>query len=153
MDSLSTNYPISFKKELEHLENYLSIERLRFPYITIVYDISYDNFALPALTIQPLVENAIRYGVTQRSDNNGLITISSWKDDCNCYVSIIDNGVGFNPLEVQYDGRSHIGISNTKKRLEAMCNGSIVIESTKGIGTCINICIPILEVDNEGNSY
>ncbi len=142
MDSLTTKSPIPFESELMHLENYLAIERLRFPKVQIVYDIAVKEFTLPALTVQPLVENAIRYGVTRKLSGSGTVTVSSWEDDTAWYVRVSDDGVGFDPTKVQYDGRSHIGISNTRQRILSMCNGALSIESIADKGTTVTITIP-----------
>jgi sensor histidine kinase YesM len=142
MDSLTNTMPIPFKSELNHLENYLTIERLRFPDVHIAYDLKTTAFALPALTVQPLVENAIRYGVTRNEDGAGTVTISSYEDESAWYVRIKDDGVGFNPEQVQYDGRSHIGISNTRQRLATMCQGTLDIKSVRDVGTTITVTLP-----------
>lgn len=142
MDSLSNKAPIPFRSELMHLESYLAIETLRFPQVHIVYDLSVRDFFIPALTVQPIVENAIRYGVTRKKDGAGTITVSSWEDAEAYYVRVADDGVGFDPMQKQYDGRSHIGILNTKQRLEAMCGGSLSIDSKNDVGTTVTIFLP-----------
>ena len=142
MDSLSLRTPIPFERELDHLENYLAIEQLRFPNVKIVYLISTTDFSLPALTVQPLVENAIRYGVTRKKSGAGTVTISSWEVSDAFYVSVQDDGVGFDPMQRQYDGRSHIGISNTRQRIESMCGGELTIRSVPGEGTTVLIKLP-----------
>ena len=142
MDSLTDKAPIPFESELRHLENYLAIERLRFPGVSVVYDISASDFRLPALTVQPMVENAIRYGVTQKKGGKGVITVSAWEDEGACYVRVADDGVGFDPMKTQYDGRSHIGITNTRQRLESMCGGELAIKSEEGVGTTVTITLP-----------
>lgn len=141
MDSLTDKTPIPFDRELNHLECYLAIERLRFPKVRIVYDILTSDFSLPALTVQPMVENAIRYGVTRR-EIGGTVTVSTWEDACSWYVRIADDGVGFDPMQRQYDGRSHIGISNTRERLESMCGGTLEVESERDVGTSVTITLP-----------
>ena len=142
MDSLSLRAPIPFERELDHLENYLAIERLRFPNVKIVYQIAASGFSLPALTVQPLVENAIRYGVNRKKGGEGTVTVSSWETEGDFYVSVQDDGVGFDPMQKQYDGRSHIGISNTRQRVETMCGGELTIRSVTGSGTTVTIRLP-----------
>lgn len=147
MDSLNNDRPITFNEELEHLENYLFIEKLRYgDRLTIKYDIQITKFKLPVLTIQPLVENAMRHGISKR-DEGGVIVISTYEDDVNIYVSVADNGVGFDTTKVKEkkDGRSHIGIENVRERVKFMCNGTLTIESEIGRGTKAIICLPVEE--------
>jgi len=141
MDSLTQRDPIPFSTDLAHLENYLAIERLRFPDVRIEYDLKTQDFYVPPLTVQPLVENAIRYGVTRR-EHGGTVCVSTWEEaDAYC-LQVRDNGVGFDPRQVQYDGRSHLGISNTANRLQNMCGGSLKIDSNLGEGTAVTITLP-----------
>lgn len=141
MDSLTQEGLISFEQELGHLKNYLSIEKLRFPNVEITYHLQTQKFWLPMLTLQPLVENAIRYGVTQ-CEREGVVTVSTWENESFWYLQVEDNGAGFDPAKIKEDGRSHIGISNVRKRLEALCKGTLSIASTPGKGTCVTIAIP-----------
>lgn len=141
MDSLKQREPIPFEAELMHLKNYLAIEQLRFDDVQIEYDLKIMDFFIPPLSIQPLVENAIKYGVTQCEDG-GIIKIKTFEDEKNIMVQISDNGVGFNPLEIKKDDRSHIGIENTRERLNGMCHGTLDIKSTIGVGTTLTIMLP-----------
>lgn len=141
MDSLTQKEPIPFEQELTHLENYLYIERLRFPDMQITYDLQIKDFHLPALTLQPLVENAIKHGVRQK-ESDGCITISAWQDEGAWCVCVADDGEGFDTEQLPQDGRSHVGISNTRSRLKAMCEGELNIESKLGRGTTVTIIIP-----------
>lgn len=97
---------------------------------------------IPVLTIQPIVENAIRHGVTKQKEG-GTIIVSTSKDENNIYIVIKDDGVGFQPFERVNDGKSHVGIQNVKRRLETQCNGILNIESGIGKGTIATIIIPI----------
>lgn len=142
MNSLTCKDPISLENELEHLKSYLNIEKLRFPDITIDYDIKEKNIVLPPLTIQPLVENAIHHGV-RKLEGDGRVMIATWKDAKNKYVMLADNGVGFDPLKYNDDGKNHVGIKNVMQRVSAMCNGEMKIESQIGNGTKITIILPI----------
>lgn len=143
MDSLTQKKLILFEKELAHLKNYLYIELLRFgERIKIHYELTITDFFIPVLTIQPIVENAIRHGVTKQKEG-GTIIVSTSKDENNIYIIIKDDGVGFQPFERVNDGKSHIGIQNVKRRLETQCNGILNIESCIGKGTIATIIIPI----------
>lgn len=142
MDSLTQKDPIPFKKEMEHVDNYISIEKLRFgDRLNIEYDIDYDNFAIPALTIQPIAENAIKHGINQRV-NGGTLKISSYEENDYIIVSVEDDGVGFDVNQVKNDERSHIGMTNIKSRLKEMLNAEVIVESVENEGTVVTIKIP-----------
>ena len=134
MDSLKQTTPVTFEKELEHTKVYLSLEKMRFDdELNIVYDIQASNFKLPSLSVQPLVENAVKYGVGKAA-NGGTVTIATKELKDEYEIRVIDDGVGYDPYEVQEDGRTHIGIDNVKNRLQSMCGGSLEITSVKGEG-------------------
>lgn len=141
LDSLSSSSLISFQKELNHIRNYLALEQLRFGNrLKVHYDIQVSNFDLPSLSIQPMVENAVRYGVTKKSEG-GTITISTKETEAGILITIADDGAGFDMYHKKEDGRSHIGIDNVKNRLKAQCNGELTIESQLGRGTVVTILI------------
>lgn len=142
LDAINLKKPIRFERELQHVHDYLALEQKRFAdTIAVQYDIGATDFELPALTLQPLVENAVRYGLREKGDA-GTIWISSEEDKKNFVVTIRDDGAGFDPNEKKQDDRVHIGIENVRGRLEAMCNGNLHVESKFGEGTEIKIEIP-----------
>ncbi len=142
MDSLSQREPVPFMDELNHIKNYVAIELLRFEdRLNIVYDLKSTNFSLPALTIQPLVENAIKHGINQKVDG-GTVTISTNEDEKSFYVSIADDGVGYDLDSLPDKSRSHIGLMNITARLKTMLNAKVNIESKLGRGTTVLITIP-----------
>ena len=149
MDSLKQTAPVPFRKELEHLEKYLYIEKLRFgKKLNIEYDIQADSFEIPLLSVQPLVENAVKHGVGMKEDG-GTVTISTRETDENFEIIVSDDGVGFDTSEVKNDGRSHVGMENTKRRLKDMCNADVVITSVIGEGTTARIIIPKTKQETE----
>lgn len=148
LDSLSSSSLISFQKELNHIKNYLALEQLRFGCrLKVHYDIDISDFHLPSLAIQPLVENAVRYGVTKKSEG-GTITISTKNTRAGILIKVADDGAGFDMYHKKEDGRSHIGIENVKNRLKAQCNGELTLESQLGKGTVVTILIK----KNDGSS-
>lgn len=152
MDSLSTKALVPFSSEIKHLQSYLYIEKLRFEdRLKIVMQLEISDFLLPVLTLQPLVENAVRYGVTRRPEG-GTITIHTKSAEDTIYIEINDDGVGFDPQEVQYDGRSHVGLDNVRRRLAAQCGGRMYIVSEPGKGTQITIQIPKGEGEKDERS-
>ena len=137
---LDNTVPIRFAKELEHIHCYTEIELIRFPDMTVRYDIQTEEFLLPALTVQPLVENAIKHGL-MGLEEGGTVTISAYEEPTDYCICVSDDGVGFDVSGLT-DTKKHIGIRNVRERLQAMCGGSLTIESQPGIGTRVLIRIP-----------
>lgn len=151
MDSLSRNCPVPFETELKHLNAYLSLEKMRFKNkLEIVWDIKARGFMLPALTVQPLVENAVKHGIC-KNENGGRVTISSRELE-DCYeIEVSDNGVGFDVSEPPNDGRSHLGIENVRNRLWKMCGAALELSSEIGKGTSAVIHLP-KKTDKQNNN-
>ena len=140
LESLNSPQLIPFDRELEHTRLYAEIEMLRFPDARVEYRIGDDRFEIPALTIQPLVENAIRHGIRYRKD--GLVTITTRQESGWHQITIQDNGVGFDTKKQASAGGSHVGLRNVKDRIEQMCGGTMVLRSEIGKGTSITLRIP-----------
>ena len=150
IDSLSQPSLIPLEKELEHTEVYAEIEMIRFPHIRVEYDIQDKDFSVPALTIQPLVENAIRHGVRVRKE--GIVTVRTYRDGTDHILQIEDNGKGFDPEaalqrkepgeEAALKERSHIGLTNVRDRVQEMLYGTFHVDSRIDEGTRITIRIP-----------
>ncbi len=142
MDSLKQKRPVPFEKELKHTEVYIELEKMRFGQeLTVAYDIQCRDFNLPALSIQPIVENAVRYGVGQR-ENGGTVSIVT-RETPNFYqVVITDDGVGYDVNQALNDSRTHVGIENVRHRLKTQCDGTLEIESLINIGTKAVLSIP-----------
>lgn len=142
MDSLKSKHPIPFEQELLHVRSYLALEQQRFQdRLTVTYEINVMDFSLPPLTVQPVVENAVRHGVLKRAEG-GTITIRTMETDTTYMVMVTDNGVGVPQKQKEDDGHSHIGIENVRERLISLCDGTLNIQSTPGIGTTVTITIP-----------
>jgi len=144
IEVLSNEMLIPFDREIEHARIYLELEKLRFgDSLQISWDLPCTDFMIPSLTLQPLVENAVRYGVRGNADGRGTVKILS-KDCSDHYeISVLDDGPGFHPEAIQGAGeRSHIGIDNVKERLRIVCNGELRIQSTPGQGTQATIILP-----------
>jgi len=142
LSSLKTENLISFGTELEHIEKYLRLEKLRFQdELEVVYDIQTRDFMLPALSVQPLVENAVKHGVGQKI-GGGTVTINTTETEDEYIICVTDDGVGFTEGEYSDDGGTHVGIENIKKRLDMMISARLEIESKTGEGTKACILIP-----------
>ena len=140
LDSLSTVGRIPFEKELDHTRIYANIEMVRFENIEVHYNIEDTNFTIPPLTLQPIVENAIRHGVRIRE--KGLVKVSTAYENGWHEISVSDNGVGFDTQNPGDSEGMHIGLKNVSERIEQMCGGTVNVESRKGEGTTVVIRIP-----------
>lgn len=148
-DYLSDNYMdmtkrpmIPFAEELDHVEHYLSIARVRFPNLKVIYNIQVSDFDVPCLSVQPLAENAVRHGICRRRKSEGTLRISSEETEKAYVVRVEDDGVGFDPAAVPEDTRPHVGIENVTKRLALLCGGTLTIQSKIGEGTECKIILP-----------
>lgn len=142
MTSLTQRDLVPFSKELSHLETYLSLEKLRFgDALNIVWDIQAEDFMLPALTVQPIVENAVNHGICN-SDKGGTVKITTRETDDFYEIEVQDDGVGFDTEEMPNSKDGHIGIENVRSRLRKMCGAELEISSSIGVGTTAVIRLP-----------
>ena len=142
LSSLEETGLISFETELSHVNTYLDIERVRFEdTLEIEYDIKCTDFSLPVLTVQPIVENAVKHG-TSKKRGGGKVIISTDADADSYVIKVSDTGCGFDPSRPNDDGKRHVGIENVRQRLSNMCSGTLEIESVIGEGTVATIRIP-----------
>ena len=132
--------PILMSQEMEHVHYYVSIENVRFPDMTFTFEMNSEDFYIPALTVQPIVENAIKHGLMKLS-KGGTVHVVSYETDTDYCVSVVDDGVGFD-TSVLIDERKHLGLRNIRERLKVMVNGKLEIESTVGVGTKVLVIIP-----------
>jgi len=138
MDSLTEKGLIPFERERAHIEAYLNLEKAVYGNkINVIYDIEASYFMIPSLTVQPIVENAVKHGICQRL-GGGTITVSVKETKTEYLITVTDDGVGFDAANANL----HIGIANVRSRLAAMCGGTLNIESKQGVGTTAAIRIP-----------
>lgn len=143
MESLKNRGPIAFASELNHVTNYLYLEQQRFgDKLQVIYQIRTENFLIPPLTLQPLVENAVQHGILNRR-NGGTVIIRTEETDEYAVVVITDNGIGIEKAKelVSLGEHAHIGIENVRSRLKETVDGSLEIESSSQ-GTTATIRIP-----------
>ena len=133
--SLST-----FEEELEHTKAFLSVIKARYGnLINIEYDIRHTDFRLPPLTLEPIVENAVKHGVDPEYDALNIKIISEKKDKMNI-ITVINSGPAFKPAE---DGSVHVGLENVANRLNIMCRGTITTtQGEDGTGAVVTITVP-----------
>lgn len=148
MDAITEAGTIDFAAELEHTRAYLELEQLRFEdALQVVYDITCTDFRMPTLTLQPIVENAVRHGARGAEKDTGTVTIATREYPDRYEITVTDDGPGFHPDHPvpKEDGRAHIGILNVRERLKDVCGGELHIESELGKGTKAVIILPKTE--------
>lgn len=150
-DNLSGTIPL--KKEMELIYAYTSIELARFTNIAVVFDLPdpLPALQLPPLTLQPLVENAIKHGLRKRR-KGGRVTVSMRKHEDRVAFIIEDNGVGIpeiltESLFVSPNGSASIGLYNINTRLIRLYGKGLKIESKKGSGTTVCFEVPFSKED------
>lgn len=143
VNALSSDAMVPFASELEHAQTYLWLEQLRFEDdLGVSYDIAVTDFLMPTLTLQPLVENAVRHGVRGTEEGVGTVQImSAEREDC-WEIVVADDGPGFDPDAPLDNTRPHVGLSNVRERLALVCDGSLHIDTAPGRGCRVTIRIP-----------
>ena len=111
--------------------------------LDVIYDVEVTDFKLPPLTVEPLVENAVKHGVTKKR-GGGIVTISTHRTEHGVQITVADTGVGFDPDNYMEDGKPHVGIRNVRDRLHSMVGGTLSITSSKD-GTVAVVTIPVKE--------
>ena len=157
LESLEISRLISLKDEMEHVDTYLKLEKMRFQeQLMIEKGEVLEEIRIPALSLQPIVENAVRHGIGHKKDG-GTVSIGSYATEDEYVVYVKDDGVGFEPDSLESEGqdvpeeavsddggrqRRHVGIKNVRERLRLMCDGSLNIISSPGNGCEAYITIP-----------
>ncbi|MGL4607530.1 MAG: sensor histidine kinase [Eubacteriaceae bacterium] len=142
MASLGNNNLITFDEALEHVKNYVAIEELRMgERLKMTYEINVNHFSLPTLTVQPIVENAIKYGPGKKTEG-GTVLLKTYETEDAFVIEIKDDGNGFDVGILEGESKNSLGIRNVKMRLETMVNGKLEISSKINVGTCAKIMIP-----------
>jgi len=139
---INENTLIPFEKELENVQIYFRLEKIRFgKSLQVEYDIGEKEFDLPAMSVQILAENAVKHGVSVRRDG-GTVKIKTERQGGDVVISVVDDGVGFDVTK-QMDS-SHIGIDNVRSRVSTMVGGTLTIDSEPDKGTVATIRFPLV---------
>ena len=130
---------IPFQNELEHTRAYLAVEQAQFEdSLFVSFDTPHTMFRVPPLTLQPIVENAVKHGM--RSSNDPVhIRVATRQIDRASEIIVEDDGKGFDSVD---NNEPHIALDNIRQRLEMMCKGKLNILPRKGGGTTVKITIP-----------
>ena len=128
-EALGDTRTISFEQEMLNIEAYLTLEQQNYKdRLNVEYDIECDDFSVPALSVQPLVENAVRHGIATY-EKGGIVQIRSYRRDGTIYIEVINEGFGKNHITVQQEKRKGIGIENVRVRLQSMCHGELELQT------------------------
>ena len=148
--SISSQVPVPFNEELEHTRAYLSVEAARFEdQLSVTYDISHTNFQLPPLTLQPVVENAVKHGMDPELERLN-IRIQTRSSGGYSEIIVENDGEEFTPPSEKEEG---IGLSSTAERLKRMCGGKLIVSKKESGGAIVTIRIPGHASDFDNCSY
>lgn len=174
VDNLTNLEGIPFSSEVQHIKSYVAIEQVRFgDRLNVEYDIQEEEFMVPPLSIQPLVENAIKHGVCKRPEG-GTVWLRSYQDTKNYIVEVQDDGVGIAPDRMAFvlgngdgyfgdalvgaaggakernltgngsEAHQSTGMKNIRMRLYEMSRAELQVESEVGKGTLMRVVFPKL---------
>lgn len=141
-------HEITLEQELEYLDLYLDIERERFPdRLEVEFEVEPGAMRamVPNLVLQPLVENAVRYGIAPRPEG-GIVEVAAWREGDDLQLRVRDDGQG--PSRVEGGNvRVGVGLGNTRARLEELYGPDHEFRaySPKGTGFTVEITIPYRE--------
>ncbi len=137
--AIASEKTIPFSEELEHTRSYLAVEQVQFEdSLFVEYDIPHTRFSLPPLTLQPIVENAVKHGMDPDSEPLHIF-VRTRETDSGSVITVEDTGSGFEPTD---DSEPHIALNNIRQRLEMMCRGKLTITPREGGGTVVKVTIP-----------
>ena len=141
INALEHRDKVSFAEELDNIECYVAIERIRFgDRIKFIKDISVENFQVPALSIEPLVENSIKHGLSRKKEG-GTVKLSTRAEADTIVITVEDDGLGFDLAQVSVD-KDSIGMDNVRRRLSYSMQAQMDITSSFSNGTKIVIRLP-----------
>jgi len=146
---------ISVREELEHVRNYLIIQKMRFQNkfdFVISPDAETLELRTLKLIVQPIVENAIQHGLEEYPVEEGLVTISTYLENGALIIRVLDNGAGMSQNQLSTilnapAGKSGIGVKNVHERIQLTFGKEfgLTIHSALDEGTEVLIRLPILK--------
>lgn len=134
-------------EEIKLIESYLEIEKARFEErLTVEIKVAPEllSIRIPSLILQPLVENAIKHGITPKKAG-GTVNIEAVSDKLDLILRVADTGAGIEKKEFERNRAARIGLNNVEQRLRLHYNGasSLAVNSDVGIGTNVTIKIAL----------
>lgn len=137
----------TFADELELIRSYLGVEAARFEErlsVTIEVPADLSTVPLPPLILQPLVENAIKHGISPQKEG-GRLVLAARREGATMVITILDTGAGVSATELAQRRARGIGLSNVEARLAHYYGdaASIVVRSAPGVGTTVEVRVPV----------
>lgn len=137
--AVASENAVPFKDELEHTRAYLAVEQAQHEDMLYVdYDTPYTDFKVPPLTLQPLVENAVKHSLDPNGDPLHIY-VKTRLTDSGSEIIVENNGIDYQPAN---DNEPHTALANIQQRLDMMCKGTLKIAPREGGGTVVSVIIP-----------
>ena len=137
--AIASENTIPFTEELRHTQAYLAVEKAQHEdNLFMEFDTPHTRFRVPPLTLQPLVENAVKHGLNIEGDPLHIYVKTRLTKN-GSEIIVENDGPGFNPAD---DNKPHIALNNIRQRLEMMCKGTLKITPRDGGGTVVTVFIP-----------
>lgn len=140
LDSIREDKMISFEEELGHIAAYLEIQQMRMPKLEVLIEDKTHDFQVPVRSIEPIVENAVKYGIA-RNENQGKVIVRSYERRDGYAIQIVDEGIGFDP-DMLHRKETPTSMKTLRERLRLANQATIDVNSRKGKGTIITIRLP-----------
>ena len=138
-NAITSKEPIPFVEELEHTRAYLAVVQAQYEdNLLVEFDTPHTQFRVPPLTLQPLVENSVKYGLNIDSTEPLRVSIKTEKVDNGSVIIVSDTGPGVSDDD---NGEPHIALNNIRERLSAI-KGTLTISPNENGGTIVSIYIP-----------
>ncbi|MBQ7700223.1 MAG: histidine kinase [Clostridia bacterium] len=143
-DLMNVGDCVPVKSELDLVKHYAYMQQKRFgDSIRYVFDVQDDDFCIPPFSVQTIVENALEHGLRAGGADTGIITVKTYRKGKAHVIEISDNGAGFDTHILDDETQTeHVGIKNTKARLNLMCGGTLDIKSETSKGTVVTMKVP-----------
>ena len=137
--AIASEHTVPFADELRHTQAYLAVEQaMHEDSLFVEMDTPHTFFRVPPLTLQPLVENAVKHGMDP--DGKPLhILVKTRQTDDGSEITVENDGPDFVPAD---DDEPHIALNNIRQRIEMMCKGTLTITPRSGGGTVVTVFIP-----------
>ena len=138
--AIASENTVPFTDEMRHVQAYLAVEQAQHEdNLFVEYDIPHTLFRVPPLTLQPLVENAVKHGMDP--DAGPLhVRVCTRKTNAGSEIIVENDGADFNPARDHNE--PHVALANVRQRLSIMCGGELTITPREGGGTVVKVTIP-----------